>query len=361
MTTKTIWFHGYNHYGFDMAMTMAQIVDAGHKNEKVIIDFMTEPFDIREIEWKDTKFLDILKNICLINDWPQEKFKLISYNLSQPQDTWPNMERTIDTQAFTFLEDGAKKYDLVKKIKKHFGIFINNSSWPRLWLSSYIYERYRDQASQTFVRKLSNPSHAGNLDLDALVFNFSQEGFIKKLDLKPVANFLENIPMTHSNIDLDDINVGHFSTEYHVDSDMSPANDDILKRYQTIFLDIVCQTMFSGEIFSIDEKIARCLYTKTPFIIFGGQGAIKKLQKLGFRSFGKWWNEGYDDAPGVNRLLQIAKVIDEISKLPLSKLEEMYQQMTEVLDHNHMLYRDLCGRKDLKEFITNQLKEENNG
>lgn len=361
MTTKTIYFHGYNHYGFDMARTVAEIVDAGHKNEKVIIDFMSEPFDIREIEWKHTKFLDILKNICLTNDWPHEKFKLISYNPSQPEDTWPHMVKTFVAQPFTIFKDIEKEYDFTKKIKKHFGIFINGSSWPRLWLSSYIYERHRDRTSQTFVRKLSNPAHVSNLDLDALVFNFSSEGFIKKLDLGSVVRFLENVPMTDSQADLDDHNVGHFNTQNPVDSVMSPVNDDLLSRYKTIFVDIVCQTMFSGDVFCPDEKIARCLYTKTPFIIFGGHGAIKKFKRLGFRSFGQWWNEGYDHAPGVNRLLQITKVIEDLSKLPLSKLEEMYKEMSDVLDHNHMLYQDLCGRKDLNEFITNQLKEEKNG
>ena len=228
-------------------------------------------------------------------------------------------------------------------------------------MSSYIYGRHRDRTSQTFVRKLSNPAHAGNLDLDALVFNFSSEGFIKRLDLESVARFLENVPMTDSQADLDDPCVGHFDTLNPIGSVMSPVNDDILSRYKTIFVDIVCQTMFLGDVFCPDEKIARCLYTKTPFIIFGGRGAIKKFKKLGFRSFGQWWNEGYDGAPGVNRLLQIVKVIDDLSKLPLSRLEAMYKEMSDVLDHNHMVYQDLCGRKDLDEFITNQLKEENNG
>ncbi len=355
---KTINFHGYNHYGFDMAMTIAEIVDAGHKNHEVVIDLMTEPLDIQEIEWKHTKFLDIIRIICKINDWPLEKFRIESYNLRQPSSTWPNMAVYFEKQPFTFIHDSGKTFEITKDIDKHFGIFINGSSWPRLWLSAYLHQQYRQKADQTFVRTLSNPSHAGNLDLDALVFNFSKEGFINDLNLKKVAEFLDDVPITDSKIDLDDINIGHFNTQHHIDAPLSPANDDIMLKYRKIFVDIVCETMFSGDVFSIDEKMARCLHTKTPFIVFGSTNTLKQYKKIGFKTFDRWWNEDYDYATGVNRLLQIKAVIDRIAGKTIDELKKMHYDMTQVLDHNHNVYHELCERKDLAEFFKSKIKEE---
>jgi len=356
--SKTIHFHGYNHYGFDMAMTIAEIVDAGHKNHEVVIDLMGEPLNIQEIEWKHTKFLDILRIICKINDWPLEKFRIGSYNLRQSSGTWPNMEVCFSTQAFTFIHDGGKTFEFKKDIDKHFGIFINGSSWPRLWLSAYIHKHYRQKADQTFVRNLSNPSHAGNLDLDALVFNFSKEGFIDDLNLKMVAEFLDDVPITDSKIVLDGTNSNHFNTEHHIDALLSPANDDIMLKYRKIFVDIVCETMFSGDTFSIDEKMARCLHTKTPFIVFGSPNTLLGLKKIGFKTFNRWWNEDYDYAPGVNRVLQIKTVIDRIAGKTIDELKKMHDDMAQVLDHNHNVYHELCMREDLAEFLKSKIKQE---
>jgi hypothetical protein len=77
---------------------------------------------------------------------------------------------------------------------------------------------------------------------------------------------------------------------------------------------------------------------------------IKNLHKLGFRSFGKFWDEGYDYQQGVQRVESIQRITDDLAKLDHEQLQNMYQRMTPILDHNHKTYMELTPEKILSFF-----------
>ena len=341
--------HCYNHFAMDYGRQIAEIIDAAHKNDVVEINTMTEPFDIREIEWKGTKFLDILRSLCDKNKWPLQKFHIISWNPIQPDETWPSMERRWYTQVFTYTSQ--KKVETKKHIEKTFGIYINNSSWPRLWLSAYLNQKHNDKTDQTFVRSPANAGHMANLGLDALMFNFASEGYFDHIALDRVYNFLEKIPLTKSPINLDLEEDIHFDTRFDLKHPYSPVADDLMVRYQNIFCEIVCETMFTGECFSIDEKIARCFLTKTPFLVMGSRNYLGLLKQLGFRTFDRFWDESYDWCSDVRRCLEIKKVIDDLAKLDHKNIEKMYDAMSPILEHNRQRYLELCQDPDLEKKI----------
>ena len=55
----------YNHYALDLADTVKRLTDAAHTHDRVIIDTITEAYDIKLIPWKGlTKLLDVLKDLC---------------------------------------------------------------------------------------------------------------------------------------------------------------------------------------------------------------------------------------------------------------------------------------------------------
>ena len=347
--TTRIRVHCYNHHAMDFGRQIAEIVDASHKHTVVEIDTMTEPFDIREIEWKGTKFLDILRSLCDKNKWPLEKFHIVSWNPGQPDDTWPSMERRWYTQAFTYA--GQKKITINKKIERTFGIYINNSSWPRLWLSAYLNQKHGDKIDQTFVRSTENSAHMANLDLDALLFNFASEGYHELVGLDRVHEFLKKIPLTKSAIDLNCQEDQHFDTRFDLGHTLSPVADDLVQRYENIFCDVVCETMFTGECVSFDEKIARCFVTKTPFLVMGSRNYLGLLKQLGFRTFDRFWDESYDWCSDVRRCLEIKKVIDDLAKLDHKDIEKMYDAMSPILEHNRQRYLELCQDPDLEKKI----------
>ena len=336
MKVKKYFLHCYNHYLFDGVRDISNIIDLAHKHETVEIDLGIEGPDLAQFPEKGTKFLDLLNDVCIKNNWPQSKFIIVTSNLLQ-SDIWPAMRYNNNSGwVDNFLSCQGKSIN-PKKISKRFGCFICNSSWPRLWISSYLNTYHSTITDQTFLRSLSNPGHAINLDLDSLMFNFSMEGITDQLDLSMIMKFLKKIPFIHDN-DIRDVNSKHPSACEGSADRNDAVSDNILSFYENIFVDIVCETFFSGSTFFPTEKTARPFVTRTPFVVMGPAHFLTNLRKLGFKTFSKYWDESYDWLSNASRVLAIGKLIDEIASWDQNKIKSTMSDMKTILDHNHNLY-----------------------
>jgi hypothetical protein len=100
-------------------------------------------------------------------------------------------------------------------------------------------------------------------------------------------------------------------------------------------LEIVCETYYTGQTFFVTEKTWRPIMMKTPFLIQGPINFIKNLQRLGFKTFDRWWNEGYSEDPAEWQSTEIKKVIDWLATKNIAELETIYQEMQPTLEHNY--------------------------
>ena len=331
MTSYRVHIWNRDSWIFEFPQTMCKIVDAAHKFDQVVLDLLEGP-SLEHLTYLDTKLVDILKNLCVDNNWPLDKFLILTGNPIQDQNVWPNIK--YNPWLNFFLHGQSIKYLPEKKnINHHFGCFINGSSWNRLWLSAYLFENFRDKALQTFRRNPNNPGHAINLDIDRLCFEFAGHNKNFKEIFFTLANFLEKIPIEiHTDTDL--LKTEHFTwpDSMHI---------ELLSGYDRIFVDIVCETMTTGRTFQLSEKIARPIMTKNPFIVFGPPNFLKNLRALGFRSFNKFWDETYDDFGGVLRINEIEILLKRISKCSLIEIRELYEKMLPTLEHNHAVYNSI--------------------
>jgi hypothetical protein len=265
------------------------------------------------------------------------------------------MEYRWSSQPFTY--PAGKKTKNSKIIKNHFGIYINNSSWPRLWLSAYLHSKHREKSDQTLVRSPANPAHMSNLDIDAMLFYFSSAKLQEHIDLRAVHDLLQASPMTSAKVNLNDLTDKHINTEVDYSSVYSAVADDIIDRYNHIFCDVVCETMFTGECFSLTEKMSRCFITETPFICMANKNYLSQLRSLGFKTFGDFWNEEYDYTSDALRCIQIAKVIDELALFKHEELHSLYKKLHPILIHNKKRYLELCGmqKNELEKLIVDCL------
>ena len=68
-------------------------------------------------------------------------------------------------------------------------------------------------------------------------------------------------------------------------------------------------------------------------------------------SFGEFWDESYDYQQGVQRVESIQRIMDDLAKLDKKQLEDMYQDMSSILDHNYKIYHELTGKKIISTFL----------
>ena len=125
-----------------------------------------------------------------------------------------------------------------------------------------------------------------------------------------------------------------------IEDEMSHLEMDLLPQFNTTFCSVVPETFFSNDGVSneatfITEKTEKCFATGHPFIIVSTPYFLKNLQQMGFKTFGRWWDETYDETFDVEeRIDRIMGEMHRISQLSNEQKQRMYKEMLPTLKHN---------------------------
>lgn len=110
--------------------------------------------------------------------------------------------------------------------------------------------------------------------------------------------------------------------------------------YRDIFVEIVTESRYAQPTANYSEKTHNSMWNKKPFILAAPPYTLKYLREEGFKTFGDFWDESYDEIENhEDRLIAIMKLIDFIDSKPIEELRDMYVQMTDVLEHNYQLLK----------------------
>lgn len=110
--------------------------------------------------------------------------------------------------------------------------------------------------------------------------------------------------------------------------------------FKDTFLCVVGETYVSNGYAYFTEKTIKPILYERPFISYGNTGTLKYLRDFGFRTFGEFWDESYDEAKDYNEKLdKIENIIHRIANMSVVDLNQMYQQMMPVVKHNKNLLK----------------------
>ena len=244
------------------------------------------------------------------------------------------------------------KWNITYNPEYHFGNFVGLSRWPRLWLSSWLYHHHKNKTLQTFHSSLfgnyvtkSEDGIYDTLGLD-LLNQYECD------NLNEVISFLENCPITLPE-DLEQTKRIKIPKGYPAEEQTTlyplqvPANLNIVYQYNKIFVDLIVEPNAIGDCFLSTEKIWRCIIAKRPFIVMSNNNHLHNMQKLGFKTFHKWFNEDYDYYIAQDRIKHIQKTVNEISNWNQNSLAETLEDMYNTLDYNYQHFMNL-GQKDFQ-------------
>jgi len=123
------------------------------------------------------------------------------------------------------------------------------------------------------------------------------------------------------------------------------------------FVNVFTETLFEEDTIFLSEKIFKPIYCLQPFIVFGNPGTLKELQKLGFRTFGEFWDESYDqEISFTKRLEKIIEIMKDLANKTHGELLQMTREMSDILEHNytHMIQASRAEVFTLKQTLNEQ-------
>jgi uncharacterized pyridoxamine 5'-phosphate oxidase family protein len=122
-------------------------------------------------------------------------------------------------------------------------------------------------------------------------------------------------------------------------------------KYFLSYLYIVTETYFEGKAqgsstLFLSEKIFKPIIFFQPFVAFARPGTLKLLHSLGYKTFGEFIDESYDEIENdKERLLKAVASARAFINLSNSELKQLMIKMTPIFQHN---YNQLRKRHDVE-------------
>lgn len=120
--------------------------------------------------------------------------------------------------------------------------------------------------------------------------------------------------------------------------------------YNTTYFSIITESHFSNVLdtnnLAFTEKTWKPITNFHPFFIVGGYKSMEKLRSIGFKTFGDFFDESYD-----NGTTNLFVELDRILKLDRKELHDIYYNMKDILIHNFNHFFKICEKevKDLQD------------
>lgn len=128
------------------------------------------------------------------------------------------------------------------------------------------------------------------------------------------------------------------------------ANVDLTSSRKA-FVQIVTETDFYKDKLHLTEKVFKPIVSGQPFLLLAGQGNLAYLREYGFKTFGDYWDEGYDNIadPG-ERVGAVVKIVEDLSNLTHTQQQNMRRDMQHIIEFNfnHLFF-------DLRPYVVAEL------
>jgi len=98
---------------------------------------------------------------------------------------------------------------------------------------------------------------------------------------------------------------------------------------------LVTETVADGERLHLTEKIFKPIALGMPFLLLSTQGSLAYLRTYGFRTFGDFWDESYDQEADVYRRCEkIAQILLNLDRMSVTQKRELWRAMLPTIEHN---------------------------
>lgn len=112
--------------------------------------------------------------------------------------------------------------------------------------------------------------------------------------------------------------------------------------YLDTYINSVAETYISSgpDELDISEKTFKPIAYLQPFFVFAQPGTLDYLHQQGYKTFGQWWDESYDNIRDTSiKFSMLTDLYKKLSRTSHSELADMLYNMWPILEHNHAVYQ----------------------
>ena len=219
------------------------------------------------------------------------------------------------------------KIDIDKKSKLFLTFIRNSQKLHRKTLASYYqyHDLWKDNNISFLKVEWDGPHGSGEIDY--------------------LPNKYQNSLLEHDNLNPIEIDTKHQKDKSGFNTMFADRSD----LYLETFFSVVSETLFEQEAIFLSEKVAKPLLNLHPFIVMSTPYTLKKLRELGFKTFGSFIDETYDEVKDNKKRVElIFKELDKIRNTPIDELKGWWESIVPILEHNQKHFLNLMNIKTNK-------------
>ena len=136
--------------------------------------------------------------------------------------------------------------------------------------------------------------------------------------------------------------------------------DETVDIYKSSYISLVTETFFYEDDYIITEKVYKPIIHYHPFIVLGSPYTLKHMRSIGFKTFGDFWDESYDEEENNDkRFEKVFNLLIKFDKMPIEELHKLYIDMIPILKYNYDLIVERGSMKQLTENLGKSISVEN--
>ena len=284
---------------------------------------LLKQYDILE---ENVLIFDYQNNMETLNEKYETNVKFKYYNWLMV--AWQHYTKLPDTKSNFKNKDYIRdKYymTLNKSVTKQHRLYLMYFLWNSNLLDkgfvSFFHEKDSEQYKEQFF--------------DGLV------GKLNKGEVQKFYNWLNDNPL-YVDVNWQELKEYSQNNQMHSSAPNEIFIDKTDNAYKNSYFNILTESSFvesdiEGSLdFYLNERNVFPINAFQPYIAVNGQGHMKELKKLGFKTFHPYIDESYDEEVGANeRFSMIETEIDKLCSMSKQEIHDWYWSMEKIYKHNY--------------------------
>jgi len=113
---------------------------------------------------------------------------------------------------------------------------------------------------------------------------------------------------------------------------------DLWEQANNSLIHVVTETAYWGDKQHLTEKTFKPIVLQQPFILQSCRGSLEYLRRYGFRTFGDFWDESYDDCDDQTRTSKIGQLLEDLNGLSQKEKASLQKALSNTVWWNHQWF-----------------------